>query len=251
MRGSPLPPQSIASTLASYCSTMHNTSALTLEGLFSEEITSLKKSLIAESIKEVRLPTALCPGPWRKPQPKHEEGGIKRPGRLLFRRREAGEDAQRINEMSRSTTARKHRQISAPVPSALCKLQKRHFLCCWKQKAMDSHYSADVRVLILHHESKISPSTPSCSYLMSSHGSSQNVLHCMMPDCSANYSSICRHSCPFNPELPQQHHESPVSKACCARIERLLSVSFESQPGIKAPSQHYIIEMILKATCPL
>lgn len=252
MQGSPLPPHSIASTLASYCSTMHNTSALTLEGLFSEEITSLKKSLIAESIKEVQLPTALCPGPWRKPQPKHEKGSIKRPGRPLFRRHEAGEDAQRINEMSRSTTVRKHWQISAPVPSALCKLQKWHFLCRWKQKkTMDSHYSADVRVFISHHKSKMSPSTSSCSYLMSSHSSSQNVPHCMMSDCSANYSSVRSHSCPFNPKFPQQHHESPVSKACCARIERLLSVSFGSQSGIKAPSQHYIIEMILKATCPL
>lgn len=230
---------------------MHNTSALTLEGLFSEEITSLKKSLIAESIKEVQLPTALCPGPWRKPQPKHEKGSIKRPGRLLFRRHEAGEDAQRINEMSRSTTVRKHWRISAPLPSALCKLQKWHFLCRRKQKTMDSHHSTDVRLFISHHKSKTSPSTSSRSYLMSWHSSSQNVLHCVMSDCSANYSSICGHSCPFNPELPQRHHESPISKACRARIERLLSVSFESQSGIKAPSQHYIIEMILKATCPL
>lgn len=108
-----------------------------------------------------------------------------------------------------------------------------------------------IGVFISHHKSKISPSSFGCSYLMSWHSSSQNVLHCMMSDCSANYSSICSHSCPFNPKLPQQHHESPISKACCVRIERLLSVSFESQSGIKAPSQHYIIEMILKATCPL
>lgn len=63
--------------------------------------------------------------------------------------------------------------------------------------------------------------------------------------------SICSHGCPFNPKLPRQHHESPISKARRARIERLLSASFEAQSGIKAPSQHYIIEMILKATCPL
>lgn len=122
MQGSPLQPQSIASTLASYCGTMHNTSALTLEGLFSEEITSLKKSLIAESIKEVQLPTALWPGPWRKPQPKHEKGSIKRPGRLLFRRHEAGEDAQRINEMSRSTV------LESTSKSLLLFLQ--HFANC-------------------------------------------------------------------------------------------------------------------------
>lgn len=125
------------------------------------------------------------------------------------------------------------------------------FYVAANKKTMDSHYSADVRVFISRHKSKTSPSSFGCSYLMSWHSSSENVLHCMMSDCSTNYSSICSHSCPFNPKLLQQHHESPISKACCARIERLLPVSFESQSGIKAPSQHYIIEMILKAMCPL
>ena len=102
-RASPSPPQCTTSTLANYCSTMHNTSArLWRAFLRRNDITEKKK--ITYGPQHQRGATALGF------ISEHESSGGRQLSWLWFGRCDASQDTVRINEMSRSKELSKNTQ---------------------------------------------------------------------------------------------------------------------------------------------
>lgn len=118
LRVSLLPPQNIASTLAIYCSSciMHQPD---FEGLLSEEMTSLKKSLMEVNIKKEQRPGGFCLGPRVRLDFKHEDGSIKQQRWLWFGQHDA---SWRIREMSRRKRVQKLSNINSASNAFFFKL---------------------------------------------------------------------------------------------------------------------------------